>query len=72
MVDRRQLDLNQSVRVFLWFQTRKALLDTELDIMKKEQSGVDTSSLQQKVAQLKNEVCARRCPFVSIILGYVF
>ena len=50
--------MSQSVRVILLFQTRKALLDTELDIMKKEQSGVDTSSLQQKVAQLKNEVRA--------------
>ena len=33
--------------------------------MKKEQSGVDTTSLQQKVAELKKEVCTRKENFYN-------
>ena len=44
--------------VMFVFQTKKAILDTELDLMTGSRSGqgADTSDLRKKVAELKKEV----------------
>ena len=37
-------------------QAQKAILDTELDIISKQNEGADTSTLRRKVSELKKEV----------------
>lgn len=41
---------------FTFPQTQKEILDTELDIIAKQNEGEDTSELRKKVAELKREV----------------
>ena len=38
------------------FQAQKQILDTELDIITKQNEGEDTSELRRRVAELKREV----------------
>ena len=45
-----------SVRVVVALQAQKEILDTELDIISKQNEGADTSALRRRVAALKKEV----------------
>ena len=66
----RYFFISNYVAFLFLLQTKKAILDTELDLMSKSKgsTGADTSELRKKVAELKKEV--RKFSILKVFLHF--